>query len=579
MDDSEEYQEIRQACLYDAQERYESIRPIVLGQEPSTRARARQTSYDRRTIQARVNRFLEQGMRGLIDDYSDGHDSIPKAAQRHIVGLLHVYPKLGYTELARICFKEFKVTIPWRKIRDFVQEVGRPHFQRPLQFHQYDNRFEARRQVVRLYLNGWRPTSIAGVLGMSQSHVYNIIDRFEQEHIAGLHPKSRAPNRAARKVTFPLITLIYHLQKEYPDAGRYNIWALLPREAEKHGIDLPEISERTVGRYMAENRKVYDELAPTKKASCTSTTAHLPYRPTHLHSHWYIDIRHLPTATDETVYSICVLEGHSRAILAGAVSLTKDTEAILQVLYSASLSFGRPEIIVSDNEQQFRSHRWQQVVVEDLEIEHRRIESGKSYQNLIEPWFTIQHRLADAKFKGAEKFEYTQRIHSEFLWTYNHRPHKGLRDEGRQETIPINALGMLRPRPVSRRTLNRVFGRVLYERTINRYGCIRLRCWSIFIEDGLPKRRIHVWLTAEKLVAEYRGTKLAEYRCEFDKTNKKLKVKGAPILYDTPYRSTQLRLFRRDQLEWTPAREVSTRNNSSRPGSPYRQLVLFEVAV
>jgi hypothetical protein len=44
---------------------------------------------------------------------------------------------------------------------------------------------------------------------------------------------------------------VYHLQKGHPDAGEFRIWSLLAQ---------PDISVRTVGRIMALNKLVYDDI-------------------------------------------------------------------------------------------------------------------------------------------------------------------------------------------------------------------------------------------------------------------------------------------------------------------------------
>ena len=56
---------------------------------------------------------------------------------------------------------------------------------------------------------------------------------------------------------FPLMVAIYHLQKAHPDAGAFRLWSLLANET---------IAVRTVGRVMARNRHVYDDIPPPQGA-------------------------------------------------------------------------------------------------------------------------------------------------------------------------------------------------------------------------------------------------------------------------------------------------------------------------
>ena len=58
--------------------------------------------------------------------------------------------------------------------------------------------------------------------------------------------------------------------------------------------------------------------------------AELPYNPVYCHQYWFIDIRYLVRFEGKQIYSICIIEGVSRTILAGMVSLHQDEIAILQ---------------------------------------------------------------------------------------------------------------------------------------------------------------------------------------------------------------------------------------------------------
>ena len=60
---------------------------------------------------------------------------------------------------------------------------------------------------------------------------------------------------------------VYHLQKRHPDAGRFRIWSLLARL---------DISERTVGRVMALNKQVYDDIPHVDKPDRTKAPGLIP---------------------------------------------------------------------------------------------------------------------------------------------------------------------------------------------------------------------------------------------------------------------------------------------------------------
>ena len=76
---------------------------------------------------------------------------------------------------------------------------------------------------------------------------------------------------------------------------------------------------------------------------------HLPYRPAYRHHLWCTDIRYLVQLDGSWVYSICIIEGYSRKIVAGMASPHQDLTAILQILFAALAEYGCPHAMVSDN--------------------------------------------------------------------------------------------------------------------------------------------------------------------------------------------------------------------------------------
>ena len=103
------------------------------------------------------------------------------------------------------------------------------------------------------------------------------------------------------------------------------------------------------------------------------------------------------------MYSICVLEGYSRKIVAGMASEYQDEVAVLQLLTAALAEYGCPAAIVSDNGSVFTAHVYCELL-ETLGIEPCYITKGKPWENLIEAQFKVQLRLADAHFEQAATF-------------------------------------------------------------------------------------------------------------------------------------------------------------------------------
>jgi hypothetical protein len=65
---------------------------------------------------------------------------------------------------------------------------------------------------------------------------------------------------------------VYHLQKRHPDAGRFRLWSLLDRD---------DISVRTVGRIMALNKQVYDDIPHVARQRRKKPARPHPYKASH----------------------------------------------------------------------------------------------------------------------------------------------------------------------------------------------------------------------------------------------------------------------------------------------------------
>src|SRR6266542_4125715 len=109
----------------------------------------------------------------------------------------------------------------------------------------------------------------------------------------------------------------------------------IPPHRKQWGI-LASFREATVGRAMAINRRMHGAPGPWSSARDEHEPAteprHLPYRPHYRHHLWFVDIRYLVKLEGHWVYSLCILEGYSRTILAGMASEHQDLHALLQLL-------------------------------------------------------------------------------------------------------------------------------------------------------------------------------------------------------------------------------------------------------
>ena len=75
-------------------------------------------------------------------------------------------------------------------------------------------------------------------------------------------------------------------------------------------------------------------------------------------------------------WSLLILEGYSRTILAGALAPAETTWAALMVLYTACLRYGAPQVLVSDSGGAYTSNDFEAVCTR-LQIDHTTIARRK----------------------------------------------------------------------------------------------------------------------------------------------------------------------------------------------------------
>lgn len=451
MSAAEEFDQLRLQFIDPLQYQYEVIRPIVLTGETAAE-RSRQTGVDRTITGDKARRFVTDGMMGLADGRTQPTASeglmYPEAIAGYIIYLKPLYPPIHLREIERILLRKFGYKTNHHTLKRFLEPYETP-IQLELDlttFSSFADAYEARWTVVRMAHEGWNKKSIADCLKLSRSHVYKILEAFDKEGFEGLEDhRTRPPHHPGDQLDLPFLNTVLDLQREYPRAGRFRIYGLLDKPgAEK----LP--SEPTVGRAMAINRRFHGAPGPWKSARDDQpelvSHRHLPYRPQYPHHLWFTDIRYLVQLDGSWVYSICVLEGYSRKLLAGMVCEHQDLTTVLQILYAALTEDGCPKALVSDNGSVFTAGSYLSILRE-LEIEPLHIEKGKPWQNLIESQFKVQLRLADYKFEQAQTLEAIQNEHAAFIETFNTTRHYAHRKRADGHRTPIDVPGLAQGPP------------------------------------------------------------------------------------------------------------------------------------
>jgi hypothetical protein len=324
----------------------------------------------------------------------------------------------------------------------------------------------------------------------------------------------------------------------------------------------------------------------------------MPYDLTHRHRYWFIDLRYLvrlqmqspesltapsddgtdgSESTDPLregwVYSLCIIEGYLRKIVAGMASPYQDVVAVLQLLSAALSTYGRPEGIVSDNGSVFTSQAYEDLLTA-LQIEICHIEKGKPWQNLLDAQFKIERCLADAQIERADTLAKIQVRHAAFVETFNTTPHWAHRKR---------ADGLRTPEAV-------LAGYGGASSLLTRWRGRCASCSSSGSQSGglrecaalLPVRRARTRAQARLGLALRQAPRLAsqqallaQYTYHAERRGKRLRaVDPHPQLYHTAYASPQLELWELDDKQWRKVMELPPRQHHpvAAPASRMQQL-------
>ncbi len=541
---TEDWGQLELLLKFPEQVEYERIRPPVVFGSPVAE-RARQTGTPESTLRRRIAGFENEGMRGLFEtERAERRGTLDPEVRRLILDLKTEYPPMRDNEIATICFVRTGERPHGRTVRRTLE--GNPAsmrmFRRFKPYHEIPGATERRLAVVTLHSEGWNVKSIAGYLKTYRSTVYRTLRKWIVEGVHGLEDK---PRGGVRKVDLRAMNEVRKLQ-ENPELGEFRVSAAL----EQLGICL---SPRTCGRILAVNRKLYGLKKPRRGSK---EKKEMPFQSTRRHEIWSVDVRYIDHGlppdelpAGKKVYAISILENHSRAILASAISTSQDLTAYLSVLYTAVERYGSPEVLLSDGGAIFRANQ-AKAVYRALGITKEEIERGKPWQNFIETTFNIQRRMTDYYFARAESWEELIDAHDGWVERYNTQRHWAHRERKDGRRSPSEVLGFLTGVRHRSEDLQRAFFSTRFTRTLDVSGYARLKHWRVYGEEGLARREVALWLGVESLAVEFAGDTLARYDVEYSARTNQLREVKRPRLFETAHQRSlaQLRLFKLDAL-------------------------------
>ena len=170
-----------------------------------------------------------------------------------------------------------------------------------------------------------------------------------------------------------------------------------------------------------------------------------------------------------------------------------------------------------------------------------------------------------------------EQAHQAFIQLYNTTAHQGLLKEGFAPPIPVVILAEAKGRTCSPTGLAQKFSRALFPRTTNRYGCVTLHSYHFYVEEGLPKTQVLLWVYGEQLRAMFANVVLAEYHCRYDWQDQHVKDIRDGMFYATQFASPQGALIPLNAQESLVLYRPKPLARQTRLPVPTPQLWLFEL--
>lgn len=264
---------------------------------------------------------------------------------------------------------------------------------------------------------GLSTREVAGLIGVSNSSVYQWRKQFKEDGIDGLK-RSPSSHRVRRRCEL-LEEKIVEFRKAHPDKGVRKVRDELRRK------EAVSVSAETVRQVVNEHGLGNTPPKPKRRPPQVRR-----FERKHPNAMWQTDIFTFQLKRMYKGYLIAIIDDHSRFIVSHGLYRQQNAEAVLEVVKGAVGEFGAPREILSDNGRQFVAWRGKsrfQKVLKQHGIQHVRSapQHPMTLGKIERFWQTIWREfLEEAQF--ASFADACQRV-AHWVHYYNfQRPHQGI---------------------------------------------------------------------------------------------------------------------------------------------------------
>ena len=205
------------------------------------------------------------------------------------------------------------------------------------------------------------PTQLARDHGISKRWVFELLRRFKGGGYAALEPRSRRPRSCPHQVEAKVQALILTLRAELSAAGHDAGPETIAYHLKDQVDTVPSVA--TVWRILKRHGLITPQPHKRPKSSFIRFEAQLP------NETWQLDSTPWQLADDSPVEILNFLDDKSRVALASQALVTVKSADPVQVLHSASNTFGLPASLLSDNAAVFTGRSRRGKVLLELELE------------------------------------------------------------------------------------------------------------------------------------------------------------------------------------------------------------------